>query len=156
MIVTLTVSEYGRAIFTGYERWSESVRSSRGDLIRDRGWVVGLHAHVNGAVGELAVAKLLGIYPVLSVCQFSGMAADLGKNIEVRHRTKREYELMVRDKDPGDRKYVLTRGEPPEIDVVGWMWGDDAKQDKYRANHGGFGEAYFVCDEDLYPVETIV
>lgn len=152
MIVRLTVEEVGRALNCAYERWSLSIRGGRQDTIA-KSWTEGITAHYYGAIGELALGKALGVYVPLHVNQFSGMAADLSDGpigYEVRYRKNREHDLIVRDRDKDDRRYVLCCGEPPEVEVVGWISGADAKQEKYLQDYGGHGAAYFVPRGDLW------
>ena len=155
MIIRLTVEEYGRAIQAAYERWSTATRAGRQDILCDRGWSVAFEAHLTGAIGELAVAKAIGVYAPLHVNQFRGMQADLGKDIEVRHRRSREHQLIIREGDSDERKYVLSRGTPPEIELVGWISGKDGKRKEFLADYGNYGMAYFVPDSNLYPMETL-
>ena len=63
--------------------------------------------HVEGALGEMALAKHLGVY-------WDGKgemrAPDVG-NIDVRTRSKHSYDLIVHDRDDDDRYiYLLTGG----------------------------------------------
>lgn len=155
MYITLTVEEFGRAIYTAYERWSNSVRSNRTDLLMEKTWEKGFNVHLYGAIGEIAAAKAIGCYAPLHVNQFSRMRADLLCDVEVRHRISHEHQLIVREKDMDERKYVLTRGTPPNITVVGWLSGREAKSRDYLRDYGDWGPAYFVPDERLHSMDTL-
>ena len=104
----------------------------------------GLNIHLMGAIGEVACAKALNIFPSLRVNQFSGGAPDLLPDWEVRYRSKEDYDLIVRQRDDDDRRYILVRGQPPVLDVVGWIRGGDAKRAEWLKNYKGLGSAYFV------------
>lgn len=154
MEVTLSVEEFGRAISTAYERWSTSVRSNRTDILMEKTWEKGFNVHLYGAIGEIAAAKAIGCYAPLHVNQFSGMRSDLMHDVEVRHRISHEHQLIVREKDSDNRRYVLTRGTPPNIEVVGWIRGSDAKRDEYLCDHGGYSPAFFVPNDCLLTMDT--
>lgn len=156
MIVRLTLEEVGRALTCAYERWSLALRGGRQDTIA-KSWTEGLLAHYYGALGELAVGKALGLYVPLHVNQFSGMEADIPYgNLEVRYRKNRDHDLIVRERDRDDRNYVLCCGEPPEIEVVGYMPGSHAKREEYLNDHGGHGAAYFVPRGDLWTFTNLL
>lgn len=98
--------------------------------------------HVEGALGELAVAKALGMYWSGSINGFR--APDVGQSIQVRTRSRHDYDLIVRDSDADEAAFVLVTGSAPEYHVRGWMRGALAKRDEYRQEHGGRPPAYFV------------
>lgn len=149
----MTTEDIGHALTTGYTRWSESVRKGRKDRLNTKTWLEGLNIHVLGALGELAAARALNVFAPLRVNQFSGGLPDIPPDWEVRYRSKAEYDLIVRDRDDDERRFILVRGEPPMIDVVGWMYGKDAKRAEWRKNYKGLGGAYFVPAEALTRIE---
>lgn len=116
----------------------------------DDGWT----KHVEGAAGEMAVAKALNLYYDGSVNTFRD-GADVGHQIQVRTRSKAHYELLVREGDADLAPYVLVTGRSPAFRIVGWMYGADAKQDAWRKAHGGRDAAYFVPQAALYPIEEL-
>lgn len=160
--ITLSADDLSIAFHLAADRLVESLRSNRTDAV----WVKN-HAleeyqpHFFGAAGELAVAKLLGLYPRFLVRQFSGQEPDLllpsGTALEVRHRSKSYYELKVTKKDKPDRAYILVRGFPPSLDVVGWAWGYEAQMPDYLMDPGNRGvPAYFVPDNKLRDVKELM
>tara|TARA_Y100000004_G_C8893650_1_gene403154 strand:- start:497 stop:967 length:471 start_codon:yes stop_codon:yes gene_type:complete len=83
-------------------------------------------ADIEGACAELAVAKALGIEWPASVDQ--GSDPDLWPDIEVRRTNP---SLIVRPNDYQDRKYVWVSGWAPKYEVVGWILGADAMNEKW-------------------------
>lgn len=145
----MSTEDIGIATSIGYQRWSESVRKGRKDRLGTKSWFDGLAIHVYGVVGELAAARALGIYPTIKMNQFSGGAPDLDPDWEVRYRTKLDYDLIVRDRDDDDRRFILVRGQPPSVDVVGWIYGREAKKAEWVKNYRGLGSAFFVPADAL-------
>lgn len=99
------------------------------------------------AAAEMAAAKALNVYWPCSVNTFK-KGSDIGRITEVRHTDVRTGMLRVGVNDPDDRPYVLVRGAPPNLEVVGWIWGRDAKHEKWRK----YQEAYFVPELHLTPI----
>jgi hypothetical protein len=116
-----------------------------------------LDIHILGAAGELAAAKALGMFWPGHVNQYKSVA-DILPNVEVRHRTKPEYDLIVREDDDPSRIYVMTQAEKldlPKIEVVGWIKGADAKKPEWLQHHGGWKPAYFVPRCFLFSMEAL-
>jgi len=153
--VLLSPDDYSIAVHLATERLMESLREGRRDTLFEKNFLHALSIHVLGACGEIAYAKWAGEYPRFGVKQFSGMDADHGKDIEIRHRSSRSYDLKIVDKDDPARKYVLTRGLPPSIEIAGWAYGHEVMRPEYRADHGGYGECWFVPVEALRRMEEI-
>lgn len=123
--VEIEVEEIGRALDLAYERWSLSTRDGKRDQYN---WTDGLINHYWGCIGEIACAKALDRYWWGHVNEYKGGKADIGVDIEVRHRVDLERDLIIEKKDPSNRIYVLTRGQPPVIQVVGWISKEDCLQ----------------------------
>jgi len=106
-------------------------------------------AHIEGACGELAVAKFLGWYWDGSVDTFRGRP-DLG-NIEIRTRSKHSYDLIVRNDDDPENVFILVTGIAPNFWIRGWIHGKEARRDEWKQSYGGRPEAWFVPSEALKP-----
>lgn len=106
--------------------------------------------HIEGACGEMAVAKLLNVYWPAKVNSF-GIEPDIDPDIQVKTRSREEYELLVRPGDDDDQRFVLVIGRFPNYVIHGWMYGRDAKQECWAKEHGGRPLAYFVPKENLEP-----
>lgn len=150
--VRLTLAEMEQASILGCRRQIESLSKGRKDqhgFSGEDGWTV----HIEGAGGELAVAKVLGIYPVFGLNTFH--AADLARNIQVRTRSRDDYDLLVRPNDADDAIFVLVTGRIPNFEVRGWILGRDAKREDWLADHGGRPPAYFVKAKHLRDISTL-
>ena len=156
--IRLSPDDFSVCLHLAQERAIESLRNDRKDALFEKDWVEAHRIHVIGAVGEVAFAKWLGVYPSFGVRQFSGMMADIeaGCKYEVRHRLKTNHDLIIRDNDPADRVYILTRGCPPEVEVAGWCWGGEFKgREDFTANWGSHGECLFVPAQELHDMTAL-
>lgn len=104
----------------------------------------GWSEHIEGACGELAVAKLLGVFWDGSVNTFE--LPDL-PGLQVRTRSQPYYDLLVRPGDTG--RFVLVTGKCPRYTVRGWIDAEDAKRDEWKKTYGGRPGAYFVPQSEL-------
>jgi hypothetical protein len=124
---------------------------------------------MQSAGAEKAVGKRLNIDWHASINTFHDGVADVGGRIEVRYRRKRKRpldhqeeeeeespDLIVREDDHEDRAYVLVRGALPKYEIVGWIWGRDAKRPEFWKNPGGHEPAFFVPEEHLRPVSELL
>jgi hypothetical protein len=132
------------AAAVGLRRQLAAMRDGRQDrhgLDPEQGWRV----HIEGACGELAVAKFLGRYWDGSVDTFRSIP-DLGQ-AEIRTRSKHSYELLIRKDDDPTKVYIHVTGRAPHFRVRGWLRGWDAQREEWWQNHGGREYAWFVpCD----------
>ena len=114
------------------------------------GWQI----HIDGACAELAVAKFLGIpYD-------GGMIGNLGEPdvgpYQVRSTSYATGCLLVRDKDDPDEIFIMAITKLPKIILCGWMYGHEAKQDKFLTDKGnGRKKSYFVPQDQLRPMDTL-
>lgn len=145
--VSLTPAEMIQAATAGVWRHVQSLKNGYSDRYGETNGDAGWQKHIEGAAGELAVAKLLDLYWPGAVGTFH--APDIGRRIQVRTRSKSDWDLIVRTTDEDEDLFVLVTGKAPTYDVRGEILGWEAKQDRYRANHGGHGEAFFVPASEL-------
>jgi hypothetical protein len=82
---------------------------------------------INGACGEMAVAKFLGVYWGGHVDTFRD--ADVGARIQVRWTSRDDGDLFVKPQDDPAHTFVLVTGFPPNLVIRGAFRGADAKQD---------------------------
>ena len=149
MRVKLTAMEMLIATSLGTARHMQSVSRTPS---RGQAKETSLDSHILGAIGELAAARVMGIYPGFTVNNFTG--PDMGTDIQVR--TSRRNALIVAPKDNKNERYVLVTGHAPEMVVVGWMWGYEAMDPKWFFDpNNNRPPAYFVPAEELHPIETI-
>lgn len=139
-----------QAGLVGLLRHSESIsrkHKSRGGSF-DNGWQI----HIEGALGERAAAKAIDRYWSGGVNTFK--AADIGDVIQVRTRSKHEYDLIVKPDDNDDHIVILVTGQAPKYLVRGWIAVKDGKKDEWLKNPNGYGNAYFVPQTSLHPMTT--
>jgi hypothetical protein len=116
----------------------------------------GLAIHLLGARAEIAAAKVMDIPFDLRVDTYK--AADLGDHVQVKGRSKHDYELLVRPDDPDEHAFILVTcegGEGSPLRVHGWMWGGEAKQAEWLATHGGRPPAWFVPQSALHDLHEL-
>lgn len=117
-----------------------------------RGW----QDHCDGAIGELAFAKYLGVYWGGSVGTFLTVP-DVAA-YEVRTNAAHWGDLIIRERDKADETaYVLVLSHAiPTFTMAGWMTGADARQDKwYRRGDVSRPPAWFVPQSALRPMEEL-
>lgn len=152
MNVSLEWFEVSRAALVGVSRNVEALRRGcQNRLPINDEWSI----HILGALGECAFAKATNRYWNGSVNTFKA-GGDVGDSIQIRTRSKHSYDLIVRKDDKDDDVFVLVTGGPNDFTVHGWMPGRAAKQAKYKANYGNYGEAFFVPSRELRPVERLI
>lgn len=114
--------------------------------------------HVDGAIAEVALAKLLGRYWLAVVDDFRTLDGDVGARVQVRW-TKYdgpEPRLRVRSKDADGDAFVLVTGRPPRLRVWGWAFGVEAKLDEFLDTPDPRRPpCYFAPTSILRPIETL-
>lgn len=105
--------------------------------------------HVEGAIAELVVARWLGVEWAATVNTFR-KGFDVS-NYQVRWSSKGvgAGELVVRPRDKDAQLFISVRGTAPDYELLGWMRGADAKQEKWKSNPQNRGEAWFVHQDLL-------
>jgi hypothetical protein len=154
MIVRLSEYETLVGAQVGMMRNIQSIKSGKVDFVGGPPEGIGWNIHVEGACGEMAVAKAFGVYwnPTVNTYQDGG---DVGDEWQVRTRSRDDYELYVRPRDlekKADKPFILVTGAAPRFRIVGWMIGKDAKRDKWWQMHGGKPGAWFVPQSCLRPL----
>lgn len=152
--VSLTPNERRLAVLVGEWRHAEAVKAGYADK---HGCDMGLKAHIIGAGGEMACAKGLGVYwePRVNTFKDADLSGPLGVGIQVRTRTRHDYELIVRDDDADGDDFVLVTVEAGEFRIVGHIYGWAAKNSDYRRAYGGREPAFFVPHAALASPDTL-
>lgn len=146
--VTLAWHEYAMASEIGRLRQLTSVRRGSAD---NHGFIgLGWSEHIEGACGEMAVSKFLGVYWDGGIDTFK--SADIGATIQVRTRSLHSYELIVRPDDYDEDLYVLVTGKCPTYRIWGYISGTEAKKKEYLQTHGNRPPAYFVPNSKLIDI----
>ena len=143
--ITLKDYELVQAATTGGLRNIGAIKRGYESNIAGKEW----QAHIEGACGELAVAKAMGRYWGGSINTFKHGGDIDSTGWEVRTRSDHNHDLIVRDTDPDGRVFILVTGRSPTFRVHGWIESGDAKREEWLQDHGGHGPAYFVPKEHL-------
>ena len=112
-----------------------------------------LEIHTIGALAELKVSQWLGKQDKLTHGTFKGVA-DCGHDVEVRAVRKEDGKLVYRDNDASDRRYILTYVSRSSVKLLGWLEGYNAVDRGVRANPGGYKEAWFVSQDQLWDMDS--
>jgi len=108
--------------------------------------------HLLGARGEIAFRKFINSNEKVTVNTFKKTPDISG--VEVRTRSKDDYDLIIRKDDPDDRVYVLVVGEGCKFRVVGWLLG----KEKYNFSTKTFNnrpKAWFIPQKSLHAIEEL-
>jgi hypothetical protein len=149
--VTLEPYEIALAADVGVRRQLAALEAHLPDAFGFAG--AGWSEHVEGAGGELAFAKATKRYWNGSVNTFKN--GDVG-TVQVRTRRDPKYDLLVRPGDSDDDAFVLVIGTIPKFCVVGWLYGREAKQEKWLRTYGNRPAAYFVPQAALRVVKGAI
>lgn len=107
--------------------------------------------NIEGALGEMAVAKLLGLY----WNRDGRLGGDDVGNLQVRTRSSHAYDLIVHPKDEDEAPFILVTGTGGDYKIRGWIYGKSAKKQKYWKDPAGGRPAYFVPQSDLYSMDSL-
>lgn len=151
--VRLTEGEMLIGSMVGSIRQVQNIRDRRQDAynLKKHGWF----NHILGALGEQAVAKELNIFWSGSIGNLR--ASDVG-GYEVRTRSSHWHDLILHKEDHDDREFILVTGNGSDYKFCmrGWMYGREAKQERYWADPSGDNRwAYFVAQAELRPIKTL-
>lgn len=108
---------------------------------------------IDGALGELAVAKMFNVYWDAGVGTFKAPDVD---RFQVRSTKLPNGCLIIRDNDNEDSIFILVTGEPPILTVAGWIKAEDGKLDKWKRAPNGRSESWFVPRTALHPMEELL
>lgn len=149
--VILSSAEIGTGVRIGGLRQHQALikgkKEAHGYNGKD-GWQI----HIEGALGEIAAAKYLGVYWDMSVNTWK--TEDL-KGIHIRTRSEHNYDLIIRPNDTEDAIYVLVTGRYGQYRVRGWIEGSQTKNPKWLQTHGGRNPAFFVPQKVLNPMSLL-
>jgi hypothetical protein len=99
----------------------------------------------------MAFAKWAGMY-------WAGNLGNLGADdvgaVQVRTRSRHDYDLILHPSDPDERAFVLVTGVAPEFHIVGWIWGREGKRPEYWDDPARGRPAFFVPQRALYPMHV--
>lgn len=146
--IELTKYEMEMACQVAMRRQVDAEYAGMRDRVNYKTFSEGLRVHMLGCMGEVGVAKWMGIYWNGSSGTFS-MLSDLGGGIEVRHRSLDIWDLIIRGQDRDDSTYVLSTGDGRRITIHGAISGKEGKRNEWLRTHGNKSAAFFVPSESL-------
>ena len=149
--VTLSASEMAFAAFSGVAREAANRVDGigRAGVFSRSGW----DTHIEGACGECAVAKCLGVYWPPGVGVMKG--PDLLDCIEVRTTPGHTHRLPIKRTDPTDRWFVLVTGVAPIFTVQGWLGPDEGRRDEWWDDKIEYPN-WMVPQSALHPIDTLL
>ena len=146
--ITLTPAEMMTAGHVGVMRQVENLGRRRAPA-HGAGSHQDWQLHIEGALGEMALAKALGVY-------WPGKGGlrdtDVG-NVDVRTRSRHNYDLILHESDPDDRRFYLVTGSNGSYRVHGSILGADGKDPQFWSDPAVGRPAYFVPKGVLTPFE---
>lgn len=122
-------------------------RQNANGLSADLNWQV----NIEGALGELALAKYLNTY-------YSGKGFFRGPDLpglQVRTAAGSSHRLILHPGDSDGDVFVLVVGQPPTYRVVGWIVGREGKLPQFWDEPVRGRPAFFVPQEALNPIELL-
>lgn len=148
----LTLTEFEVAVNTARLRIvASAMQKLNHSSTYQRDLVKRLDEEVVGACGEIAVGKASGRWFVPSVNTFHRTPDCLG-DVEVRSTAVPHGCLIVRDNDSDNRRYVLAIVNAPNVTLVGWITGGEAKQPEFLRDPHGHRPSWFVPQDRLHPI----
>jgi len=151
-----TPEERQAAMAEGMRR--QAVNEAKGLRGRNGGASFGskaLDIHLLGAAGEMAVASYLGMkHELYKEVEAKRGSYDL-PGIDIKTRSKHQYDLIVQKNELPEKKYVLVTIENKTTLIHGWIYGGEAMQEKFWADPARGRPAYFVPKEMLRCMSTL-
>jgi len=115
-----------------------------------------LDIHLLGAAGEVAVASYLGMKEHLfKETEARRGSDDLPGGIDVKTRSKHQYDLIVQKNENACKKFVLVTIESQKTFLHGWCYGEEAMQEQYWADPARGRPAYFVPKVALHSIDSL-
>lgn len=149
MVITLTPREFAHAGIEAIFRHTVGAnRNDRSVYGESRTHEASIGRFFIGCVAELAVSKGLNEHWHIDgrLCP-----PDIGADIEVRATEHRDGCLIVYEHNPDAAKFYLVVIDGMCANIVGWIYGRDAKRTDYWKDDARY-PAYFVPQNKLTPV----
>lgn len=114
---------------------------------------VGWQVNCDGACGEMALAKYLGVFWDGNMGNFQ--AADVGA-LQVRTNPNAWGDLMLHPKDKDEDIFVLILSDKmPSYTLRGWIYGHEGKLQKWWRDGAKGRPAFFVPQSELHDMSTL-
>lgn len=106
---------------------------------------------------ELAVMRYTGAPIRFARAPSRDHNPDVLPDVEVRWRSKRWHDLIIRNSDVLPRRFVLVKGVGPTFVLCGWIYGTEAEQHpSWRHDPGRYGlTSWLISEKDLHPMSTL-
>jgi hypothetical protein len=151
--VTLTRMQLDRAYRVGCRRHIIARERDMRPLIAYGTIAERLHHDVVGAAAELAAAEALDLEWPGTIDPDDRNAPDIPPDWQVRMRLEHDRDLIVREYDRDDQRFILVTGLGPTFRVHGWLFGAEAKRIGVRQDRGNYGlPAWWVPQSALVPI----
>lgn len=162
LAIGLTLAEFAVAVQSAMTR----ILVSSGQQLNhastySRTYLERLQEETVGCCAELAMGKLVDRYNIPAVGTFHEVP-DYLHDIEIRATSREDGRLIVRNNDADDRRYVFatvtghaTVAVGQQVVFHGWLYGHEAKKDRWLTNPNGYRPAWFVPQSQLRPFETL-
>ena len=115
-----------------------------------------LDIHMLGAAGEVAVASYLGMKEHLFKETEARRGSDDLPGIDVKTRSRHQYDLIVQKNENACKKFVLVTIESQKTFLHGWCYGHEASQKHFWADPARGRPAFFVPKNCLHSMETLL
>ena len=115
-----------------------------------------LDIHLLGAAGEVAVASYLGMKEHLFKETEARRGSDDLPGIDVKTRSRHQYDLIVQKNENACKKFVLVTIESQKTFLHGWCYGHEASQKHFWADPARGRPAFFVPKNCLHSMETLL
>ncbi len=151
--IVLTEEELVEGGTIGVRRQAENIRRNRPDAYGCKP-EVGWQVHVEGALAERSVAKLLGAVWTGNLGDLK--ASDVGR-YQVRSTSHPNGRLIIHDRDADDDVFILITGLNGTYHAHGWIMGNTGKRENWRDDptSGKGRPAYFVPRTALQPMSRL-
>jgi hypothetical protein len=129
-----------QAAQVGVMRQVQNLKRGRADAYgasTSMGW----QYHIEGAMGEMAVAKAFNLYWNGNLGNLS--AGDVG-DIQVRTSSRTNGDLIMHPRDRDKDRFILVTGGNGDYNLRGWVLGSEGKLQEYWRDPAGGRPAYFV------------
>jgi hypothetical protein len=155
--ITLTWAEMLIAANIGVMRNVQSLKLGRGRMdsltTQFGGMDYAWSTNIEGAAGEMAVAKHLGLF-------WSGAVGDIKANdvgpYQVKTNTSRKWDdLILRDWNDPNKIYIGVLSFVPKFVITGWIAGSDGMKKEFHRDGVPGMPAYFVPRSLLKPMSDL-
>jgi hypothetical protein len=157
--VSFVFSEEERSLAMEEGMRRQGVNEAKGLRGRNGGaWKGGkaLDIHLLGAAGEVAVASYLGMKEHLFKETKARRGSDDLPGMDVKTRSKHQYDLIVQKNEDACKKFVLVTIESQKTFLHGWCYGHEAMKEEFWADPARGRPAYFVPKEALRSIDELL